>query len=118
MNTLAIIDFLNEPRTHIIFEGKRLCLDTTNFVGPDTTLSLKVADYTNVLTLPISVLGLDRRTYQCLKYTSDYNGRCVQTIGELISLTEKQVLAINGIGAKSIEQIKSTLALKGLKLGE
>ncbi|GBD46115.1 DNA-directed RNA polymerase subunit alpha [Thermoleophilum album] len=58
----------------------------------------------------IEELELGVRSYNCLKRAG------IQTIGELISKTEAELAAIPNFGRKSIEEVKETLAARGLSL--
>jgi DNA-directed RNA polymerase subunit alpha len=50
------------------------------------------------------------RAYNCLKRVG------IETIGDLVGKTENELAAIPNFGKKSIEEVKETLALHGLKL--
>jgi len=58
----------------------------------------------------IEELELGVRSYNCLKRAG------IQTIGELISKTEAELASIPNFGRKSIEEVKETLAARGLSL--
>src|SRR3954454_16653829 len=59
---------------------------------------------------PIEELELGVRSYNCLKRVG------IETIGDLVGKTENELAAIPNFGKKSIEEVKETLALHGLKL--
>src|SRR3954470_15331361 len=50
------------------------------------------------------------RAYNCLKRVG------IETIGDLVGKSENELAAIPNFGKKSIEEVKETLALHGLKL--
>lgn len=58
----------------------------------------------------IEELELGVRSYNCLKRAG------IQTVGDLISKTEAELAAIPNFGRKSIEEVKETLAARGLSL--
>src|SRR3954462_11080665 len=59
---------------------------------------------------PIEELELGVRSYNCLKRVG------IETIGDLVGKSENELAAIPNFGKKSIEEVKDTLALHGLKL--
>ena len=59
---------------------------------------------------PIEELELGVRSYNCLKRVG------IETIGDLVTKTENELANIPNFGKKSIEEVKETLALHGLKL--
>lgn len=64
----------------------------------------------DILKEPIEKLGITARVFQRLK---EHN---IETIGDLVARTEKELEGIPGIGRKSVEEIKEALKEKGLKL--
>lgn len=56
------------------------------------------------------ILNLTVRTSNCLRAEDIY------TIGELVSKTERQLLAIPNLGRRSVNEIKEALAKKSLTL--
>jgi Bacterial RNA polymerase, alpha chain C terminal domain len=60
--------------------------------------------------LPIEELGLPVRSFNSLRREG------VHTVGGLAARTEKELLAIDGLGPQSIKEIKSRLADHGLTL--
>ncbi|WP_371152729.1 DNA-directed RNA polymerase subunit alpha [Buchananella felis] len=62
------------------------------------------------LALPIEDLNLIARSYNCLKREG------IHTVGELVARSEADLLDIRNFGAKSIDEIKKTLAGLGLAL--
>lgn len=60
--------------------------------------------------MPIEELDLAVRAYNCLKRSR------INTVGELIGLTETQLIRIRNLGRKSFDHIKQVLLSKGLEL--
>ncbi|MDO5080223.1 DNA-directed RNA polymerase subunit alpha [Buchananella hordeovulneris] len=75
-------------------------------IGPSPTDAALAAD----LALPIEDLNLIARSYNCLKREG------IHTVGELVARSEADLLDIRNFGAKSIDEIKKTLAGLGLAL--
>jgi DNA-directed RNA polymerase subunit alpha len=59
---------------------------------------------------PIEELELGVRSYNCLKRVG------IETIGDLTSKSENELVAIPNFGRKSIEEVRSALAAHGLML--
>jgi len=59
---------------------------------------------------PIEELELGVRSYNCLKRVG------IETIGDLTSKSEAELVAIPNFGRKSIEEVRSSLAAHGLML--
>src|SRR5690606_32229243 len=75
-------------------------------IGPSPQDAQLAAD----LALPIEELDLTVRSYNCLKREG------IDTVGELISRTEADLLDIRNFGQKSIDEVKTKLAAMGLAL--
>ena len=75
-------------------------------IGPSPQDAQLAAD----LALPIEELDLTVRSYNCLKREG------INTVGELISRTEADLLDIRNFGQKSIDEVKMKLAAMGLAL--
>jgi DNA-directed RNA polymerase subunit alpha len=58
----------------------------------------------------IEDLELGVRSYNCLKREG------IQTVGDLVSKTEAELLNIPNFGKKSIDEVKDKLAARGLSL--
>ena len=63
-----------------------------------------------VLSRPIEDLGLDARPYHCLKNSN------INTIGQLVQMTEAQLLRTKNLGPHSLEDVREKLADLGLIL--
>lgn len=75
-------------------------------IGPSLTDAALAAD----LALPIEDLDLTVRSYNCLKREG------IQTVGELVSRSEADLLDIRNFGSKSIDEVKAKLVSMGLQL--
>src|SRR5690625_1998190 len=75
-------------------------------IGPSPTDAALAAD----LALPIEELGLQSRSYNCLKREG------IHTVGELVARSEADLLDIRNFGAKSIGEIREKLSGRGLRL--
>jgi len=75
-------------------------------IGPSPTDTF-VAEQ---LSTPIEQLDMTVRSYNCLKREG------IHTVGELITRSEADLLDIRNFGAKSIDEVKVTLASLGLAL--
>jgi carbon monoxide dehydrogenase subunit G len=64
------------------------------------------------LALPLEELNLPLRSYNSLRRDG------VHTVGELAARTPAELLAVEGIGPASVEEIRRKLAERGLGLGE
>lgn len=64
-----------------------------------------------ILTRPLSYLELSKRTESTLKEAG------IEFIAQLVALTPKEALAIRNFGEKSLEEVQTKLAEKGLSLG-
>jgi DNA-directed RNA polymerase subunit alpha len=73
-------------------------------VGPDTALSHGMENF------PIEELELGVRSYNCLKRVG------IETIGDLTSKSENELVAIPNFGRKSIEEVRAALGTHGLTL--
>lgn len=69
-----------------------------------------LSEQDTLLETPIEELDLTVRSYNCLKRQG------VNTIGQLVELTEADLLGIRNFGAKSIEEVKDKLQQMGLGL--
>jgi DNA-directed RNA polymerase subunit alpha len=65
-----------------------------------------------VLGIPITDFELSVRSRNCLKKMS------IRTLGDLLKTTEQELLSYKNFGETSLNEIKSLLAGKGLRLGQ
>jgi DNA-directed RNA polymerase subunit alpha len=87
--------------------ARELNLDAEGIdIGPSPTDAF-VAEQ---LSMPIEQLDLTVRSYNCLKREG------IHSVGELIALSEADLLDIRNFGAKSIDEVKAKLATMSLAL--
>ncbi|MCG0238177.1 MAG: DNA-directed RNA polymerase subunit alpha [Firmicutes bacterium] len=67
-------------------------------------------DKSKLLEMPIEELDLSVRSYNCLKRAG------INTIGELCSKTDEEMIKVRNLGKKSLEEVKAKLAALGLSL--
>ena len=67
-------------------------------------------EYAESLSTPVEELNLTVRSYNCLKREG------IHTVGELVSRSEQDLLAIRNFGSKSIDEVKEKLTELGLAL--
>ena len=83
-------------------------------VGVEESASSKEArerdEQSRLLSRPVEELGLSIRSYHCMSKLD------VQTIGDLVRKTEKELLAVKNFGGTSLTEIKKKLAAHGLSL--
>ncbi|MCS7231111.1 MAG: DNA-directed RNA polymerase subunit alpha [Elusimicrobiota bacterium] len=65
----------------------------------------------DLLSQPIDILELSNRPKNCLKNAN------IETIGQLVSMTEEDLKNLQNLGEKSLEEIKQKLKEKNLSLG-
>ena len=61
------------------------------------------------LAMPIEELELTVRSYNCLKREG------INTVSELVALTEDQLMNIRNFGSKSVDEVRDKLTSMGLK---
>ncbi len=80
--------------------------------GLDVLVDKAEDERSRVLELPIEELELSVRSYNCLKRAG------INTVGELVSRTETEMMKVRNLGKKSLEEVKSKLAELSLSLAE
>lgn len=88
------------PEPHMEF---LTCEDETS---PERAISPPMS----LMTARIDTLNLAARPHRALVESNNY------TIGDIVRYTERDLRAINGIGRKSLDALKKTLAGRGLAL--
>jgi DNA-directed RNA polymerase subunit alpha len=104
------------PREAVASAGKTLvhlfglaaALDE-NAEGIDLPTSAVAADLPPQLAMPIDELDLSVRSYNCLKREG------INTVSELIGLTEDQLMNIRNFGSKSVDEVRDKLTSMGLR---
>jgi DNA-directed RNA polymerase subunit alpha len=83
--------------------------------GPETSTfndrNREDNQFADLLSSPISDLELSVRARNCL------DGANLQTLHDLVSLSEEEVMNLKNLGKTSLTEIKSKLAERGLSLG-
>jgi DNA-directed RNA polymerase subunit alpha len=82
--------------------------------GKETDLMVEKDDTTSdrVLDMPIEELDLSVRSYNCLKRAG------INTVAELCSRTEEEMMKVRNLGRKSLEEVMEKLEALGLSLRE
>jgi len=62
--------------------------------------------------MPIEFLELSSRTYNCLKRSQ------ITTVGQLLLMSDDDLLALRNFGQKSLEELREKLAERGIRLTE
>lgn len=129
INALLNLAVLYEDNNH--YEEARRCLDAilrTNHNHPRARLYMKdvesaramyladddrnSANRNAVLEIPITDFELSVRSRNCLKKMN------IRTLGDLLRTSEQELLSYKNFGETSLNEIKSLLAAKGLRLGQ
>ena len=106
-------------RDAVSLGAKILCDHFTLFtnlsetVGSKPTVVEKVADSrSKILDLTIEELDRSVRSFNCLKRAN------INTVEDLISKTEDEMMKVRNLGRKSLEEVINKLAMMGLSLAE
>jgi len=78
----------------------------------DDSVERKAATRSRLLETPISEFELSVRARNCLKKMR------INTLGDLMKLTEAELLAFKNLGEASLNEIKAVLVKRGLQLGQ
>ena len=70
-----------------------------------------IDQYHKILSRSVEEMELSMRSYNCLK-----NAR-IETIGDLVRHTEKDILRIKNLGRKSLNELREILGIIGLEFG-
>jgi DNA-directed RNA polymerase subunit alpha len=98
----------NHPRANLYLKDVLACLS----MYIDET-QLRVSEKRDaVLDIPVSDFELSVRSRNCLKKMN------INTLGDLLKITEAELLAYKNFGETSLKEIKAMLAQKGLSLGQ
>ena len=94
-----------------IFAEEALRIRLVNKVFPHEELMPKAMELANKLATPIETLELTVRSSNCLE------SRHIETVGELVKMTEADLLKVRSFGKTSLREIGRKLADMGLSLG-
>ena len=97
----------------ILCDHFALFTDLSDNLGDKPTVVEKAADDRNkVLELTIEELDLSVRSFNCLKRAN------INTVEDLISKTEDEMMKVRNLGRKSLEEVINKLAMMGLHLAD
>ena len=95
----------------ILVDHFTLFTDLSDTVGNRSTVVEKVeAQRDKVLEMTIEELDLSVRSFNCLKRAN------INTVEDLISKTEDEMIKVRNLGRKSLEEVEHKLAMMGLSL--
>ena len=95
----------------ILCDHFALFTDLSNTLGDKSTVVEKAADSKDkMLELTIEELDLSVRSFNCLKRAN------INTVEDLISKTEDEMMKVRNLGRKSLEEVINKLAMMGLSL--
>ena len=87
--------------------------DLSESVGSKPTVVEKAeAQRDKVLEMTIEELDLSVRSFNCLKRAN------INTVEDLISKTEDEMMKVRNLGRKSLEEVINKLAMMGLHLAD
>ena len=95
----------------ILVDHFSLFTDLSDSVGNSTTVvEREQTAQTKMLDMTIEELDLSVRSFNCLKRAN------INTVGDLISKTEDEMIKVRNLGHKSLEEVVHKLAMMGLAL--
>lgn len=100
--------FPNHTRARLYLKDVESCQE----MMIDDTGDDRVDARARLLETPLSEYELSVRARNCLKKMN------IRTVGELMNLTEAELLAYKNFGETSLNEIKALLSKKGLRLGQ
>ena len=97
----------------ILCDHFALFTDLSDALGDKSTVVEKPTDSkSKVLELTIEELDLSVRSFNCLKRAN------INTVEDLISKTEDEMMKVRNLGRKSLEEVINKLAMMGLSLAD
>ena len=97
----------------ILCDHFALFTDLSETVSAKSTVVEKTSDQRDkVLELTIEELDLSVRSFNCLKRAN------INTVEDLISKTEDEMMKVRNLGRKSLEEVINKLAMMGLSLAD
>ena len=95
----------------ILCDHFALFTDLSDTLGDKSTVVEKAQDSKDkMLELTIEELDLSVRSFNCLKRAN------INTVEDLISKTEDEMMKVRNLGRKSLEEVINKLAMMGLSL--
>jgi DNA-directed RNA polymerase subunit alpha len=99
------------PFVHYFELGEKLAKTETEVVTETFEAEID-EELQKKLALPVAQLEMSVRASNCLDMTKD-----IETVGDLVKLTESQLLSLRSFGKTSLREVKRKLADMGLELG-
>ena len=97
----------------ILVDHFTLFTDLSDSIGSKSTVVEKVETQRDkVLEMTIEELDLSVRSFNCLKRAN------INTVEDLISKTEEEMMKVRNLGRKSLEEVINKLAMMGLSLAD
>ena len=97
----------------ILCDHFTLFTDLSDTLGSTSTVVEKTSDqHDKVLEMTIEELDLSVRSFNCLKRAN------INTVADLISKTEDEMMKVRNLGRKSLEEVINKLAMMDLKLAD
>ena len=97
----------------ILWDHFALFTDLSDTLGDKSTVVEKATDQRDkVLEMTIEELDLSVRSFNCLKRAN------INTVADLISKTEDEMMKVRNLGRKSLEEVINKLAMMGLALAD
>ena len=97
----------------ILCDHFALFTDLSDTLGNQSTVVEKATDQRDkVLEMTIEELDLSVRSFNCLKRAN------INTVEDLISKTEDEMMKVRNLGRKSLEEVINKLAMMGLSLAD
>ena len=95
----------------ILCDHFTLFTDLSETISSTATVVEKITEQRDkVLEMTIEELDLSVRSFNCLKRAN------INTVGDLISKTEDEMIKVRNLGRKSLEEVVHKLAMMGLSL--
>ena len=95
----------------ILCDHFTLFTDLSETMGSKSTVVEKAESQTSkIMEMTIDDMDLSVRSYNCLKRAN------INTVEDLISKTEEEMMKVRNLGRKSLEEVINKLALMGLSL--
>lgn len=98
----------NHPRARLFYKD----IESSTTMYYDEEQEKRIDRRNQVLEIPISDFELSVRSRNCLKKMN------IRTLGDLLRVTEAELLAYKNFGETSLQEIKQILSQKNLRLGQ
>jgi len=104
----VLVAYPNHTRARLFLKD----VESSRKMVIDDAIEKRVESRNRLLATPISEFELSVRARNCLKKMN------IQTLGDLLKLTEQELLAYKNFGETSLDEINQLLAKRGLRLGQ